>query len=409
LGNSPLGSRAARIFPVPSHGTPRLNLARPFLLSAEHDRALFVPRRRAGTHNIQNPNSGELRPSSVSYSRQFDASARGRHPAAAGDGARGQAAGREPGLLLGCHVNSSRSMTRRTPARSALELEPTSPWMRQPMASTSPASGNDNAHAGVGQLQLGEEPECLHPEVPDLPSSPPERSERPTSRLTSMSLQKPPVHDEARRLPDLKAVHEPGEGLPDQHECPTTRRRVARPLRTMSRRTSFVYLGAALDREYGCLLLPQHQRLRGLKPIGTELYDRRIEKPSTSSTFGFVPFRTRTSSGEDRARAAQRARPWGPTNKLRQPARVLRPRGRRANNDKLKMPNFHLSGGGSAGSHEMVVAGLTRTWSGPRTAAAMGSASRLIEEARNRVPRSTLPARLSQSSTAPAPRASAGA
>lgn len=156
-----------------------------------------------------------------------------------------------------------------------------------------------------------------------------------------LSLQKPAFMRQEIRPPDPKVVRELAKGY--LVNSLTSNDADAR-LNGMSLDDQLIYLGQRSIEKYGCYSCHDIKGFEGLKPIGTELT---IEgsKNLHLFDFGFFGDATHTHSyvnWDDKKEEVQHTVPSWIYNKVRSP-RVYDDRRTKPYNDKLKMPNFHLS------------------------------------------------------------------
>jgi len=195
-----------------------------------------------------------------------------------------------------------------------------------------------------------------------------------TAYLTT--LQKPEFLTTAIRPPDPQAVHDLAKGyminlLSD--------RDAEAKLRSMPLQAQLVYLGQRSIEKYGCYSCHNIDGFEGLKPIGTELTTEG-SKPLHLFDFGFAKQYV-AEDGKDEE--IQHNVPSWVYNKVRNP-RVYDDTRTKVYNDKLKMPNFHLSQE-EARMITMVVLGLTKDLVSSNRLAAQDPHMRMIEEGRKRV------------------------
>jgi cytochrome c2 len=150
-------------------------------------------------------------------------------------------------------------------------------------------------------------------------------------------------------------------------------------LSSMTRDEQLVYLGRRTIEKYGCYSCHNIKGFEGLKPIGTELTTEG-SKALHRFDFGFVHEYEHESGKEEHVLYTV---PSWVYNKLRSP-RVYDDRRTKGYNEKLKMPNFHLSEN-EANEIATVVLGLTKDLVAPEKLAAKDARSRLMEEGRKRV------------------------
>jgi mono/diheme cytochrome c family protein len=146
-------------------------------------------------------------------------------------------------------------------------------------------------------------------------------------------------------------------------------------LRKMSQQEQLVYLGQRSIEKYGCYSCHNISGFEGLKPIGTELT---IEgsKALHLFDFGFVHEYQHESGKHEHV---QHNVPSWVYNKVRSP-RVYDWQRAKAYNDKLKMPNFHLSES-EAQQITTVVLGLTKDMVAQNRIAATDPRSHQSQEA----------------------------
>ncbi|MEO8036689.1 MAG: c-type cytochrome, partial [Acidobacteriota bacterium] len=191
-----------------------------------------------------------------------------------------------------------------------------------------------------------------------------------------MSLQKPQFMQTPIRLPQPDAVHDLAKAyliniLSD--------RDAEAKLKAMPIKEQLVYLGQRSIEKYGCYSCHNIRGFEGLKPIGTELT---IEgsKALHLFDFGFVHEYEHESGKQQHI---DHTVPSFIYTKVRSP-RVFDDQRSRQYNDKLKMPNFHLSEN-EAQLITTVVLGLTKDMVAPAKMAESDARMRLIEEGRKRV------------------------
>jgi len=197
-----------------------------------------------------------------------------------------------------------------------------------------------------------------------------------------MSLQKPQFMQKPVRPPDPKAVHDLAKGY--LVNTLTDRDAEAR-LKAMPMHEQLVYLGQRSIEKYGCYSCHNIKGFEGLKPIGTELT---IEGSKTLHLFdfGFFGESTNTHAYQHEDGTTEHVLHTTPSwiyNKVRSP-RVWDDRRSKSYNDKLKMPNFHLSKE-EARLITTVVLGLTKEKVAPERMAAADPRSRMMEEGRKLV------------------------
>jgi cytochrome c2 len=156
-----------------------------------------------------------------------------------------------------------------------------------------------------------------------------------------MTLQKPGFMQQPIRPPDPVAVRELAKGY--LISSLTDRDAEAR-LAKMPLQDQLVYLGQRSIEKYGCYSCHEIKGFEGLKPIGTELTTEG-SKTLHLFDFGFFGDATHTHSYENWDKKEEHVMHTVPSwiyNKVRSP-RVYDDRRTKPYNDKLKMPNFHLS------------------------------------------------------------------
>jgi mono/diheme cytochrome c family protein len=291
-------------------------------------------------------------------------------PAAAGDAARGKTLVESVGCL-GCHVNSEQIKDETT---GQIRLAKRDDFPLERNYGFNLTGVGTKTHA-AWVYNWVKNPKAYYAEAP-MPSL--RLTDQEASDITAylMSLQKPQFMMKRVDAPDVKAVHDLAKGY--LINTLSDRDAEAR-LRTMTLDDQLVYLGQRSIEKYGCYSCHNINGFEGLKPIGTELT---IEgsKALHLFDFGFVHTYTHESGKTEHV---QHNVPSWVYNKLRSP-RVYDDRREKGYNDKLKMPNFHLSEE-EARLITMVVAGLTKDMVATNRLAAMDPQSRLIEEGRKRV------------------------
>ena len=169
-------------------------------------------------------------------------------------------------------------------------------------------------------------------------------SDQEASDITAylISLQKPRFMQEPMRPPDPKAVRELAKGY--LINTLTDRDAEAKLQRHASDASSSIYLGQRSIEKYGCYSCHDIRGFEGLKPIGTELTTEG-SKNLHLFDFGFFGDSTHTHDYEHVDGTKEHVLHTVPSwiyNKVRSP-RVYDDRRTKPYNDKLKMPNFHLS------------------------------------------------------------------
>ncbi|HYK00815.1 MAG TPA: c-type cytochrome [Thermoanaerobaculia bacterium] len=156
-----------------------------------------------------------------------------------------------------------------------------------------------------------------------------------------LTLQTPAFMSQPIRPPDASAVRELAKGYLTSS---LTDRDAEARLAKMPLQEQLVYLGQRSIEKYGCYSCHEIKGFEGLKPIGTDLT---IEgsKNLHLFDFGFFGDSTHTHSYENWDKSEEHVMHTVPSwiyNKVRSP-RVYDDRRTKPYNDKLKMPNFHLS------------------------------------------------------------------
>jgi len=291
-------------------------------------------------------------------------------PAGAGDAARGKTLIENIGCL-GCHVNSEqikdeKSGEVRLAKRDDVPLE-------RNYGFNLTGVGTKTHPAWI--YNWVKDPKGYYADAP-MPSL--RLTDQEASDVTAylMTLQKPQFMMKRIDAPDVKAVHD----LAKSYLINTLSDRDAEAkLKSMQLNDQLVYLGQRSIEKYGCYSCHNINGFEGLKPIGTELT---IEgsKPLHLFDFGFVHEYEHESGKHEHV---QHNVPSWIYNKVRSP-RVYDDKREKGYNDKLKMPNFHLSEE-EARLITMVITGLTKDMVAPNRMAAMDPHNRMIEEGRKRV------------------------
>ena len=194
-----------------------------------------------------------------------------------------------------------------------------------------------------------------------------------------VTLQKPKFMQEPIRPPDPKAVRELAKGY--LINTLTDRDAEAR-LAKMPLEEQLVYLGQRSIEKYGCYSCHEIKGFEGLKPIGTELTTEG-SKNLHLFDFGFFGDSTHTHdyvNWDQKKEHVLHTVPSWIYNKVRSP-RVYDDRRTKPYNDKLKMPNFHLSPE-EARLVTTVVLGLTKEKVAANRLAANNPRLRQAEEGR---------------------------
>jgi len=188
-----------------------------------------------------------------------------------------------------------------------------------------------------------------------------------------MSLQKPKFLADPVRPPDAAAVRELAKGY--MVNTMTDRDAEAR-LRSMPMQEQLVFLGQRSIEKYGCYSCHDISGFEGLKPIGTELT---TEGSKTLHLFDFG-FAHDYEHDDGKKEHILHTVPSWIYNKVRSP-RIYDDKRTKPYNDKLKMPNFHLSEE-EARLITSVVLGLTKEKVAANRLAANDARMRQVEEGR---------------------------
>jgi cytochrome c2 len=194
-----------------------------------------------------------------------------------------------------------------------------------------------------------------------------------------VSLQKPQFMAEPIRPPDPKAVRELAKGYLINS---LTINDADAKLRAMPLQEQLVYLGQRSIEKYGCYSCHDIKGFEGLKPIGTELTTEG-SKTLHLFDFGFFGESTHTHGYTNWDNAKEEVHHSVPSwiyNKVRNP-RVYDDRRTKPYNDKLKMPNFHLTPE-EARLISTVVLGLTKEKVAANRMAANNPRMRQVEQER---------------------------
>jgi cytochrome c2/cytochrome c551/c552 len=201
------------------------------------------------------------------------------------------------------------------------------------------------------------------------------------SDITSylMTLQKPAFARQNIRPPDPNAVRDLTKGyLINSMSIAEADAK----LRSMPMEEQLTYLGQRSIEKYGCYSCHDIKGFDGLKPIGTELTTEG-SKTLHLFDFGFFGDSTHTHGYENwdgKKEHVEHSVPSWIYNKVRSP-RVWDDRRTKPYNDKLKMPNFHLSPE-EARLVTSVVLGLTKEKVAANRMAASDPRLRQVEQAR---------------------------
>jgi cytochrome c len=191
-----------------------------------------------------------------------------------------------------------------------------------------------------------------------------------------LTLQKPQFMNRPIRPPDPAAVHDLAMGY--LINILSVREADAK-LRAMPMHEQLLFLGQRSIEKYGCYSCHNIKGFEGLKPIGTELT---VEGSKALHLFDFGFAHQYTAEDGKKEHIIHTVPSWI-YNKVRNP-RVYDDKRTKTYNDKLKMPNFHLTPD-EARRVTMVVLGLTEDLVAPEKMAARDPRMRLIEEGRKRV------------------------
>jgi cytochrome c2 len=195
-----------------------------------------------------------------------------------------------------------------------------------------------------------------------------------TAYLTT--LRKPQFMQTPIRPADPKAVHD----LAKSYLINTlTDVDAEAKLKSMSMHDQLVYLGQRSIEKYGCYSCHNIKGFEGLKPIGTELT---IEGSKALHLFDFGFAHDYTAEDGKHEHILHTVPSWI-YNKVRNP-RVYDDKREKSYNDKLKMPNFHLSQE-EARMVTMVVVGLTKEKVAAAKMAEQDPRMRAVQEGLKRV------------------------
>ncbi len=291
-------------------------------------------------------------------------------PTAGGDAARGKQIVNTVGCM-GCHIDTETVKDEKSGA------------MRVARRDDFPLERNYGFNlTGVGTkthpdwiFNWVKNPKAYYPDAP-MPSL--RLSDQEASDVTAylMTLQKPQFMQTPVRPPDAAAVHDLAKG----YLINTLSDRDAElKLKSMPMNDQLVYLGQRSIEKYGCYSCHNIRGFEGLKPIGTELT---IEGSKALHLFDFG-FAHSYTAEDGKAESIQHNVPSWVYNKVRNP-RIYDDDRTKVYNDKLKMPNFHLSQD-EARRITTVVLGLTKDVVASSKLAEQDTHMRLIEEGRKRV------------------------
>ncbi|HEX7153321.1 MAG TPA: c-type cytochrome [Thermoanaerobaculia bacterium] len=191
-----------------------------------------------------------------------------------------------------------------------------------------------------------------------------------------LTLQKPQFMQQPVRPPDARTVRE----LAKAYLINTMSDRDAeRRLNELPLNAQLVYLGQRSIEKYGCYSCHDIKGFEGLKPIGTDLT---IEGSKNIHLFDFGLTHD-YEAWDGKHEHINHTVPSWIYNKVRSP-RVYDDHRNKPYNDKLKMPNFHLTPN-EAELITSVVVGLTKERVSANKLAAMDSRDRIVEEGRKLV------------------------
>ena len=188
-----------------------------------------------------------------------------------------------------------------------------------------------------------------------------------------MTLQKPKFMEEPLRPPNASAIRELAKGYLINTMTDTD---ADAKLRSMTIREQMIYLGQRSIEKYGCYSCHDIKGFDGLKPIGTELT---TEGSKTLHLFDFGFAHSYQHEDGKKEHILHNVPSWI-YNKVRSP-RIYDDERTKPYNDKLKMPNFHLSEE-EARLVTMVVLGLTNEKVADARIAARDPRVHAIEEER---------------------------
>jgi mono/diheme cytochrome c family protein len=218
-------------------------------------------------------------------------------------------------------------------------------------------------------------PKSYYPDAP-MPSL--RLSDQEAADVTAylLTLSKPGFMQQPVRPPDPAAVHD----LAKSYLLNTyTDRDAEEKLKTMPMQEQLVYLGQRSIEKYGCYSCHNIRGFEGLKPIGTELT---VEGSKALHLFDFGFVHTYQHESGKTEHVLHNVPSWI-YNKVRSP-RVYDDDRTKSYNDKLKMPNFHLSEE-EAQRITTVIVGLTKDMVAPAKLAAQDQNTRIAEEGRKLV------------------------
>ena len=291
-------------------------------------------------------------------------------PAASGDAARGKQIVESVGCMA-CHIDSE---TVKDAKSGQVRLAKREDYPLERNYGFNLTGVGTKTHAAWIYNWI-KNPKSYYPDAP-MPSL--RLTDQEASDVTAflLTLQKPQFMSTPIRPPDPAAVHDLAKG----YLINTLSDRDAESkLHSMPLHDQLVFLGQRSVEKYGCYSCHNIKGFEGLKPIGTELTTEG-SKALHLFDFGF-PHEYVAEDG--RNEHIQHNVPSWVYNKVRNP-RVYDDKKAKTYNDKLKMPNFHLSQD-EARRVTMVVLGLTKDLVAPEKMAARDARMRLIEEGRKRV------------------------
>jgi cytochrome c2 len=293
-------------------------------------------------------------------------------PPGAGDAARGKQIVGSVGCM-GCHVDTEQVKDEKT-GQLRLARRDDFPLERNYGFNFTGVGTKTNAAWIYNWLK---NPKAYYTEAP-MPSL--RLTDQEASDVTAylLTMQKPGFMNTPIRPADARAVHDLAKG----YLINTLSDRDAEmKLRSMSSQEQLVYLGQRSIEKYGCYSCHNIKGFEGLKPIGTELT---VEGSKALHLFDFGFMTDQQWKNEDGATEhVIHTVPSWVYNKLRNP-RIYDDRRTKVYNDKLKMPNFHLTPE-EARRIAMVVVGLTKEKVAENRMAGLDARTRLIEEGRKRV------------------------
>lgn len=331
------------------------------------DPSVVPPQERAHNITLQDAEIHAI----VSY--LFDKSThRPWSPPGAGDAARGKQIVGSVGCL-GCHIDTEQVKDEKT-GRMRLAKREDFPLERNYGFNFTGVGTKANAAWIYNWIK---NPKAYYADAP-MPSL--RLTDQEASDVTAylLTMQKPGFMDTPIRPAYRQAVHDLAKG----YLINTLSDRDAElKLKSMPDHDQLVYLGQRSIEKYGCYSCHNIKGFEGLKPIGTELT---VEGSKALHLFDFGFMNDQQWKNEDGATEhVIHTVPSWVYNKLRNP-RIYDDRRTKVYNDKLKMPNFHLTPE-EARRIAMVVVGLTKEKVAENRMAGLDARTRLIEEGRKRV------------------------